>query len=91
MPPMEDPKVEGEKDLMVFKVKSRSSRCLMAETNVDVRKADVEDVGRLSGGKYQCCPQFQPWPLRLNDSSHASHNTPKNVGGCSGKVLFSGI
>jgi hypothetical protein len=83
--------VEGEKDLMVFTVRSKSRKCFMAETIVDARKADVEDVGRLSGGKYQVWAQFQPWPLRLKDSSHASHKALQRVGGCSGSGLFSGV
>jgi hypothetical protein len=57
---MDDPNVEGEKDRTVVRARSKSSRFFMAERRVVVRKADVEDVGRLSGGKYQFCAQFQP-------------------------------
>ena len=53
MPPATDPTVEGEKDRMMLNMRSKSSRFLMAETSVEARKADVEDVGRVSGGKYQ--------------------------------------
>jgi hypothetical protein len=80
VPPTGEPYVEGESDLTVLSIKSRSSMCFVAETSVEARKAGVEDVGRVSGGKYQPCAQFQPWPLMLKDKSHASHNIPERVG-----------
>jgi hypothetical protein len=71
VPPTDEPNIEGESDRTVLSIRSRSDRCTIAETSVDNRKAAVEDVGRISGGRVWA--QFQPRPLILTLKSNASH------------------
>lgn len=75
MPPAGEPNVEGENDRTVLSIRSKSNTCVMAETSVDSRKVDVEDVGRTSGGTVWA--QFHPQPLKLALRSNASHKVPE--------------
>jgi hypothetical protein len=57
---VDEPNIAGESHRALISAKSKSRNCFMAETSVDIRKAGVDDVGRVSGGKYHFRAQFQP-------------------------------
>lgn len=77
MPPADKPNVDGESDRTALSIRPKSDRCMVAETSVDNRKADVEDVGRTSGGRIWA--PFQPRPLKLRVKSNAPHKIPERA------------
>lgn len=91
VPPTEEPNVDGEKDRMMVNIMSNNKRFCSPERNVDHRNAVLDEVRRVSLGKYQPLAQFQPKPRRLIVRSHASCIALPKVIGSSSVGYFCGF